>query len=82
LSNRVNHGEDRCISFGGLRVDEAVTQQVLDAISRNAVEAALEAADQIRNRQQQQRKTLELEVGHAVGAVLELDVIVDIDRGL
>ena len=62
---QINHGEDWCISFGGLRVDEAVAQQVLDAISGNAVEAALEAADQLRNQQQQQRKTLELEVEQA-----------------
>jgi hypothetical protein len=62
---QINHGEDWCISFGGLRVDEAVAQQVLDAISGNAVDAALEAADQLRNQQQQQRKTLELEVEQA-----------------
>jgi excisionase family DNA binding protein len=61
----INHGENWCISFGGLRVDEAVAKQVLDAISGNAVEAALEAADQLRIQQQQQRKTLELEVEQA-----------------
>jgi hypothetical protein len=52
----MNHGEDWCISFGGLRIDEAVTQLVLDAISGNAVEAALEAAEQLRQRTQQQRR--------------------------
>lgn len=61
----INHGEDWCISFGGLRVDEAVGKQVLDAISGNAIEAALEAADQLRGQQQQQQKTLELEVEQA-----------------
>ena len=62
---QINHGEDWCISFGGLRVDEAVAKQVLDAISGNAVEAALEATDQLRSQQQQQRKTLQLEVEQA-----------------
>lgn len=62
---QINHGEDWCISFGGLRVDEAVAKQVLDAISGNAVEAALEAADRLRNEQQQQRRALELEVEQA-----------------
>ena len=62
---QINHGEDWCISFSGLRVDAAVAQQVLDVISGNAVEAALEAVDQLRNQQQQQRKTLELEVEQA-----------------
>ena len=34
---QINHGEDWCISFGGLRVDEALAHQVLDAISGDAV---------------------------------------------
>ena len=62
---QISHGEDWCISFSGLRVDTAVAQQVIDVISGNAVEAALEAVDQLRNQQQQQRKTLELEVEQA-----------------
>jgi hypothetical protein len=62
---QINHGEDWCISFSGLRVDAAVAQQVLDVISGNAVEAALETVDQLRNQQHQQRKTLELEVEQA-----------------
>jgi hypothetical protein len=62
---QINHGEDWCISFGGLRIDEAIAQQVLDAISGNAVEAALEAAEQLRQQRQEQRKTLELEVEQA-----------------
>jgi DNA invertase Pin-like site-specific DNA recombinase len=61
----INHGEDWCISFGGLRVDEAVAQQIVDAISGNAVEAALDAAEQLRRSQQQQRKTLDLEAEQA-----------------
>jgi DNA invertase Pin-like site-specific DNA recombinase len=62
---QINHGEDWCISFGGLRIDEAITELVLEAISGNAVEAALEAAEQLRQRTQEQRKTLELEVEQA-----------------
>jgi len=58
---QINHGEDWCISFGGLRVDEAIAQQVLDAISGNAVEAALQAAEQMRQQRQEQRKILTLE---------------------
>lgn len=58
----VNHGEHWCISFGGLRTDEAVANEVLHAISGNAVEAALEAAEQMRRQRQEQRKVLELEV--------------------
>ena len=62
---QINHGEDWCISFGGLRVDEAIAQQILVAISGNAVEAALAAAEQQRQQRQEQRKTLDLEVEQA-----------------
>jgi DNA invertase Pin-like site-specific DNA recombinase len=62
---QINHGEGWCISFGGLRVDEAAAQEVLDAISGNAVAAALDAADQLRTQRQQQRSALELQVEQA-----------------
>ncbi len=61
----LNHGADWCISFGGLRVDQAVANEVLQAISGNAVEAALEAAEQLREQQVEQRQALELEVEQA-----------------
>ena len=61
----INHGESWCISFGGLRPDEAVSREVLRVISGNAVEAALEAAEKIREQQQTQRRVLELEAEQA-----------------
>jgi DNA invertase Pin-like site-specific DNA recombinase len=61
----VNHGAEWCISFGGLRIDEAVANAVLGAISGNAVEAALGAAEQMRQQRQHQRKSLELELEQA-----------------
>ncbi len=61
----VNHGADWCISFGGLRVDQALANEVLQAISGNAVEAALEAAEQMREQQHEQRQALELEAEQA-----------------
>jgi excisionase family DNA binding protein len=61
----VNHGEHWCISFGGLRTDEAVAREVLHAISGNAVEAALEAAEQMRQQRRDQRTALELEAEQA-----------------
>jgi DNA invertase Pin-like site-specific DNA recombinase len=65
LGAHINHGERRCISFGGLRVDESVASQVLEAIGGNAVEAALEAADQLRQQREEQRQALALEVEQA-----------------
>src|ERR1044072_8300214 len=61
----VNHGTEWCISFGGLRIDEAISNSVLAAVSGNAVEAALGAAEQVRQQCQHQRKSLELELQQA-----------------
>ena len=62
-----NHdcGEDRCISFGGLRVDAAVAKQVLDAVAENAIEAALQAAEQMQQRRLELRESITLELEQA-----------------
>jgi len=62
---QINHGEDWCISFGGIRIDQAVAEEVLHAIGGNAVEAALEAAERMRQQRQDQRKSVELELEQA-----------------
>jgi DNA invertase Pin-like site-specific DNA recombinase len=59
------YGEARCIAFGGLWVDEAVGKEVLGAIGGNGVEAALEAAEQMRQQRQEVRRALELEAEEA-----------------
>ena len=61
----INHGETWCISFGGLRTDQAVAKEVLCAISGNAIEAALEAAEQMRHQREEHRRSLELELEQA-----------------
>jgi excisionase family DNA binding protein len=61
----VNHGADWCVSFGGLRTDESVAKEVLEAIGGNAIQAALEVAKQMRQDQQQRRKTVELDLEQA-----------------
>jgi hypothetical protein len=55
----------RCISFGGLRIDEAVANEVLGTISGNAVEAALEAVEQIHHQRHEQQQSFELELEQA-----------------
>ncbi len=40
----ISHGQEKCISAGGLRLDEAVAEQVLEAVQPVGVTAALEAA--------------------------------------
>src|SRR5688572_27921995 len=41
----MNHGTDRCISFGGLKADRGVAAEVLKAISTSAIESALKSAE-------------------------------------
>jgi DNA invertase Pin-like site-specific DNA recombinase len=62
---QLNHGEDWCISFGSLRTDQAVAEELLRAIGGNAVEAALEAAEKLRQQQHERRNVLELELEQA-----------------
>ncbi len=41
----LNHGTERCISFGGVRVDAAVAAEVLRCLAPLGIEAALRAID-------------------------------------
>jgi DNA invertase Pin-like site-specific DNA recombinase len=61
----VDKGEDWCIAFGGLRVDEAIAKEVLQAIEGDAIEAALKAAGQMQQQREQQRTALSLELEQA-----------------
>ena len=59
------YGEETCISFGGLRVDAAVSKEVLEAVSGNAIQAAVEAAEQMQQRRRDLRTAIELELEQA-----------------
>src|SRR5260370_13928145 len=62
---RSRYGEETCISFGGLRVDAAVSKEVLEAVSGNAIQAALEAAEQMQQKRRDLRSAIELELEQA-----------------
>lgn len=62
---QMSRGEDWCISFGAWRPDQAVAQEVLEAIGGNAVEAALEAAEQMREQREARRRAAEMELEQA-----------------
>jgi excisionase family DNA binding protein len=62
---QINHGEDWCISFGGLGPDHAVATEIVKAVEGNAVEAALEAATRVAEQQQQRRHAWSLELEQA-----------------
>jgi DNA invertase Pin-like site-specific DNA recombinase len=64
-AGRAQYGESTCVSFGGLRVDAAVSNEVLQAVSGNALQAALEAAEQMQQKRQDLRKAIELELEQA-----------------
>jgi DNA invertase Pin-like site-specific DNA recombinase len=64
-SARSQYGEKLCISFGGWRVDAAVSKQVLEAVSGDAIQAALEAAEQMQQKRQDLRQAIELELEQA-----------------
>ena len=55
-----NHGTERCISFGALRVDQAVGATVLSLLRPLGTEAALRAIDQRHDHSHEQRAQREL----------------------
>jgi excisionase family DNA binding protein len=68
----INHGGDRCISFGGMRIDREVGAEVIERLQPLGIEAAL-AAQTVRSRaSEDKRRQMELaleqaryEVSHA-----------------
>jgi hypothetical protein len=58
--SHINRGQDKCISFGGLRVDEAVSNAVLEAVQPSGVQAAIHAWELIAQRKDEKRTLLQL----------------------
>lgn len=58
-------GLPRCMTFGGPRVDAAVARELLRAVEPMAIEAAFEAERMHRERQDDQRQILDLELQQA-----------------
>ena len=61
----INHGTGWCLSFGGLRPDRAVAEEVLRAVDRHAVEAALVAAEKVALERDERRQAVVLELEQA-----------------
>jgi hypothetical protein len=61
----LNHGADFCISFGGLRVDEAVGREVVAVLTPGAIEAALKSATNTAGKQDELERAIELELEQA-----------------
>jgi hypothetical protein len=61
----INHGGDRCISFGGMRVDREVGAEVIERLQPLGIEAAL-AAQAARSRaSEDKRRQVELALDQA-----------------
>ena len=56
----INHGVEFCLSFGGLRADEAVVNAVFSAVEPSGVEVALRAWELNCNDQSNRRRALEM----------------------
>jgi excisionase family DNA binding protein len=61
----LNHGAERCISFGGLRVDAAVAAEALRLLAPLGVEAALRAIDACAEDADEARRQVELALTQA-----------------
>jgi len=51
LRGALDHGEPRCLAFGGLAVDDAIAREVLRVVQPAAVEAAIVASEQAARQQ-------------------------------
>ncbi len=60
-----NHGVERCIAFGGLRVDQSVATDLLRALDETAIDAAVDAASLMQDEHEQRRKAIALELEQA-----------------
>lgn len=58
-------GLPRCMTFGGPRIDEAIVRELLRAVEPLAIEATFEAERMHRERQEDQRQILDLELQQA-----------------
>ena len=61
----INHGVERCISFGSLRVDSAVAAEVIERIQPLGVEASLAALEARGREDAEKRRQIELAVEQA-----------------
>src|SRR5215470_7841497 len=61
----VNHGTERCISFGGLKADEAVAREVLRVVKPLGIDAAIKALEAQTTEVSAARRQLDLALAQA-----------------
>jgi len=64
--NRVQHGQPKdCLAFGGMRLDEAVSREVLRVVEPLAVTSSFKAIDELNMGREEEKQLLELELQSA-----------------
>jgi DNA invertase Pin-like site-specific DNA recombinase len=58
----LDNGEPRCIAFGGVPVDEAITEEVLEVVQPSAIEAAILASEEEAHQRDDVLETLRREL--------------------
>jgi excisionase family DNA binding protein len=61
----LNHGSDRCISFGGMRIDRAIGMEVIQRLQPLGIQAALDALDEQRAEDAEKCRQVELALEQA-----------------
>lgn len=62
---QVNHGADKCLSFGGLAVDRAVEREIIKVVQPAAIEAAFAAKERAWSDNEARREALALALQQA-----------------
>ena len=65
MNENISQGFASCISFGRVRVDQMVSLEILKVIQPMALDAALEAAEQLAGQQSDRTRALQLELEQA-----------------
>jgi hypothetical protein len=58
----LDNGEPRCIAFGGVPVDEAITDEVLEVVQPSAIEVTILASEEEAHRRDDVLETLQREL--------------------
>jgi len=62
IRGHLDQGEQRCITFGGLSVDEAFSHEILQVLGPGAIQAAVRAGQEEMQKQDEFLRALELEL--------------------
>ncbi len=61
----IAQGGNRCIGFGGTKTEQLITREILRAIAGDAIEAAIQAAEQVVAQRKERQRMVEMELEQA-----------------